>query len=77
LTWSWCDRTAYSSYAHLAHAGAPIADDTLNGGAALAGHDGSFLHAVSITLPLRTDRLMVEAPVPERFAGAPVARALA
>ncbi len=62
--------------AHLAHAGAPITGDTLYGGAPLPGHDGFFLHAVSITLPLRTDKLVVEAPVPERFTAALVACAL-
>jgi 23S rRNA pseudouridine1911/1915/1917 synthase len=52
--------------AHLAHVGAPITGDTLYGGAPLAGHDGFFLHAASIALPLR-DHLVAEAPPPHRF----------
>jgi len=63
--------------AHLAHAGAPITGDTLYGGAPLPGHDGFFLHAVSIALPLRTDKLVVEAPVPQRFTSALAVCALA
>jgi 23S rRNA-/tRNA-specific pseudouridylate synthase len=63
--------------AHLAHIGAPITGDTLYGGAALHGHDGFFLHAQSIALPLGGDQLVVEAPLPPRFASALVACALA
>jgi 23S rRNA pseudouridine1911/1915/1917 synthase len=63
--------------AHLAHVGAPITGDTLYGGAALHNLDGFFLHAASIDLPLGGDRLVVEAPVPERFTSALIACALA
>jgi 23S rRNA pseudouridine1911/1915/1917 synthase len=59
--------------AHLAHAGAPITGDTLYGGAPLAGHDGFFLHASSIALPLGADKIVVEAPLPDRFTRALVA----
>jgi 23S rRNA pseudouridine1911/1915/1917 synthase len=62
--------------AHLAHVGAPITGDTLYGGAVLPGHDGFFLHAVSITLPIHDDRLVVEAPIPDRFQHALAACAL-
>jgi 23S rRNA pseudouridine1911/1915/1917 synthase len=63
--------------AHLAHLGAPITGDVLYGGAPLHGHDGFFLHAASITLPLGADRLVAEAPLPARFHGALAACALA
>jgi len=63
--------------AHLAHAGAPITGDTLYGGAPLAGHDGFFLHAASITLPLGASKLVAEAPLPDRFTRALAACALA
>ncbi len=53
--------------AHLAHVGAPITGDALYGGAPLAGEDGFFLHALSITLPLGRERFTAEAPLPERF----------
>ncbi|HEY4240280.1 MAG TPA: RluA family pseudouridine synthase [Kofleriaceae bacterium] len=53
--------------AHLAFVGAPIAGDTLYGGAALAGFDGFFLHAARIELP---GPIVVEADVPARFAAA-------
>ena len=56
--------------AHLAHVGAPITGDTLYGGAALPGHDGFFLHAASVVLPLAGEQHMIEAPVPERFSAA-------
>jgi 23S rRNA-/tRNA-specific pseudouridylate synthase len=53
--------------AHLAHVGAPITGDALYGGAPLPHHDGFFLHAASITLPLGRERLVAEAPIPDRF----------
>lgn len=56
--------------AHLAHVGSPIVGDTLYGGTALPGIDGFFLHAASVTLPLGTERVHVEAPAPDRFAAA-------
>jgi len=56
--------------AHLAYAGAPLTGDALYGGAPLPGHDGFFLHAERIALPLGGDPLVVTAPVPERFARA-------
>jgi 23S rRNA pseudouridine1911/1915/1917 synthase len=62
--------------AHLAHVGAPITGDTLYGGAPLHGHDGFFLHAASITLPLGADQLVAEAPLPARFTSALVACAI-
>jgi 23S rRNA-/tRNA-specific pseudouridylate synthase len=62
--------------AHLAHVGAPITGDTLYGGAPLSGHDGFFLHAASITLPLGADSLVAEAPLPARFTSALAACAL-
>jgi 23S rRNA pseudouridine1911/1915/1917 synthase len=63
--------------AHLAHVGAPITGDTLYGGSPLAGHDGFFLHAVAIALPLHDGVLKVESPIPERFRTALVACAIA
>ncbi|HEX4418786.1 MAG TPA: RluA family pseudouridine synthase [Kofleriaceae bacterium] len=62
--------------AHLAHVGAPITGDTLYGGAPLHGHDGFFLHAVSITFPLGRERFTAEAPLPPRFTSALTACAL-
>jgi 23S rRNA pseudouridine1911/1915/1917 synthase len=62
--------------AHLAHLGAPITGDTLYGGAPLHGHDGFFLHAASITLPLGANQLVAEAPLPARFTSALAACAL-
>ncbi|HTR50846.1 MAG TPA: RluA family pseudouridine synthase [Kofleriaceae bacterium] len=59
--------------AHLAHVGAPIAGDTRYGGAALAGHDGFFLHAAKLELP---GAGVIEAPVPARFAAALAAAGL-
>jgi len=53
--------------AHLAHIGAPITGDALYGGAALPGHDGFFLHAVRVALPVGGDSMTIEAPEPERF----------
>lgn len=62
--------------AHLAHVGAPITGDTLYGGAALAGHDGFFLHAQRIVLPHGHEQLVIDAPLPDRFARARAACAL-
>ena len=56
--------------AHLAHVGAPLAGDTLYGGAALPGHPGFFLHAASITLPLADGPLTIDAPLPDAFLAA-------
>jgi 23S rRNA pseudouridine1911/1915/1917 synthase len=63
--------------AHLAHVGAPITGDVLYGGAPLPGHDGFFLHAASITLPLGRERLVADAPAPARFMRALAACGLA
>ena len=63
--------------AHLAHVGAPITGDALYGGAPLPGHDGFFLHAASITLPLGRERLVADAPPPVRFTRALAACGLA
>ena len=63
--------------AHLAHVGAPITGDALYGGAPLPGHDGFFLHAASITLPLGRERLVADAPMPVRFTHALAACGLA
>ena len=63
--------------AHLAHVGAPITGDTLYGGAPLPGHDGFFLHAASVALPLGREQHVIEAPVPDRFARALAACTLA
>jgi 23S rRNA pseudouridine1911/1915/1917 synthase len=62
--------------AHLAHVGAPITGDTLYGGRTLGEHDGFFLHAASIALPLGDDRVVVEAPLPDRFSRALAATGL-
>ena len=56
--------------AHLAHVGAPITGDALYGGAPLAGLEGFFLHAASITLPLGRERVIADAPIPVRFSRA-------
>jgi 23S rRNA pseudouridine1911/1915/1917 synthase len=56
--------------AHLACVGAPLTGDALYGGAPLPGHDGFFLHAERIALPLGGDPVVVTAPLPERFARA-------
>jgi len=56
--------------AHLAHVGSPITGDTLYGGKPLPGHEGFFLHAASITFPLGTERIRVDAHAPDRFAAA-------
>jgi 23S rRNA pseudouridine1911/1915/1917 synthase len=63
--------------AHLAHVGAPITGDALYGGAPLPGHDGFFLHAASITLPLGRERLIADAPTTVRFTRALAACGLA
>ena len=55
--------------AHLANVGSPIVGDTLYGGTALPGHDGFFLHAATIALPL-AEPLTLEAPLPDRFVAA-------
>lgn len=56
--------------AHLAHVGSPIAGDELYKGAPIEGHPGFFLHAVSIRLPVGSETLLIEAPLPARFAAA-------
>jgi 23S rRNA pseudouridine1911/1915/1917 synthase len=53
--------------AHLAHVGAPITGDVLYGGAPLTDEPGFFLHAISITLPIGREQLVIEAPIPTRF----------
>ena len=62
--------------AHLAHVGAPIAGDTLYGGTPVAGHDGFFLHASSLSLPFGGETLAIDAPLPARFAAAMAALGL-
>jgi 23S rRNA pseudouridine1911/1915/1917 synthase len=56
--------------AHLAHVGSPIAGDALYGGKPIPGHDGFFLHAASLRLPLGAETLALEASLPNRFAAA-------
>jgi 23S rRNA pseudouridine1911/1915/1917 synthase len=58
--------------AHLALAGAPIAGDVRYGGTPLSGDDGFFLHAARLALPAITggNAVVVDAPLPERFARA-------
>lgn len=56
--------------AHLAHVGSPISGDTLYGGAPLIGQNGFFLHALSITLPIGREPLVIEAAIPDRFTNA-------
>ena len=63
--------------AHLAHVGAPLTGDALYGGAALPGHDGFFLHAAQVTLPIGREPLVIDAPSPVRFTDALVACSLA
>ncbi len=53
--------------AHLAYVGAPIAGDALYGGAPVSGHDGFFLHASVIAVPVGDERVIIEAPSPQRF----------
>ena len=63
--------------AHLADVGAPLTGDALYGGAPLPGHDGFFLHAERVALPLGGEPLVVTAPVPDRFTRALAACGLA
>jgi 23S rRNA pseudouridine1911/1915/1917 synthase len=56
--------------AHLAYAGAPLTGDALYGGVPLPGHDGFFLHAERVELPLGGEPMVITAPLPERFARA-------
>lgn len=56
--------------AHLAHVGSPITGDTLYGGVALPDVEGFFLHAGHMTLLVGAERIVLDAPLPERFAGA-------
>lgn len=56
--------------AHLAHVGSPIAGDTLYRGKAIGDDSGFFLHAVSVKLPIGSETLAIEAPLPARFAAA-------
>lgn len=56
--------------AHLAHVGAPIAGDTRYGGTPVPGHDGFFLHAAWLRLPIGAEALAIEAPLPARFTAA-------
>lgn len=53
--------------AHLAHVGSPIAGDTLYGGKPLGDIEGFLLHAAKIAFPLGTEKIVVEAPLPQRF----------
>jgi 23S rRNA pseudouridine1911/1915/1917 synthase len=63
--------------AHLAHVGSPIVGDTLYGGKALPGVDGFLLHAARVAFPLGAEKLVVDAPLPQRFRDALVAAGLA
>ena len=56
--------------AHLAYVGSPITGDVLYGGAPVAGIDGFFLHAATVTFPIGAQQITVEAPLPERFLAA-------
>jgi 23S rRNA pseudouridine1911/1915/1917 synthase len=56
--------------AHLAHVGSPIAGDVLYGGRPVEGHPGFFLHAPMLKLPLGTETLAIESPMPARFLAA-------
>ncbi len=53
--------------AHLAHVGSPIAGDTLYGGKPLGELPGFFLHAAKISFPLGNEKVVIEAPLPQRF----------
>jgi 23S rRNA pseudouridine1911/1915/1917 synthase len=53
--------------AHLAHVGAPIAGDTLYGGKPIGDVQGFLLHAAKVAFPLGSDKVVVEAPLPQRF----------
>ena len=63
--------------AHLAHVGSPIAGDTRYGGKPVEGHEGFFLHAVSLRIPVGSEQLALEAPPPAHFAAALAALGLA
>jgi 23S rRNA pseudouridine1911/1915/1917 synthase len=56
--------------AHLANVGSPITGDELYGGAALEGHPGFFLHGARIELPVGSDRIVIDVPLPDRFTAA-------
>jgi len=56
--------------AHLAYVGSPITGDAIYGGAPLAGIEGFFLHAATVTFPLGAQQITVEAPLPPRFVDA-------
>lgn len=56
--------------AHLAYVGSPIAGDVLYGGKPIEGIDGFFLHGASVTFPLGTERIRIDAHPPDRFAQA-------
>jgi 23S rRNA pseudouridine1911/1915/1917 synthase len=56
--------------AHLAFVGAPIAGDTLYGGATVPDHAGFFLHAASLRVVLGTETVAIDAALPARFAAA-------
>jgi 23S rRNA pseudouridine1911/1915/1917 synthase len=62
--------------AHLAHVGAPIAGDTRYGGKPLGDIEGFLLHAAKISFPLGTEKLVIEAPLPQRFRDAIVTAGL-
>jgi 23S rRNA pseudouridine1911/1915/1917 synthase len=53
--------------AHLAHVGSPIAGDTLYGGKPLGELQGFFLHAAKVAFPLGGEKVVVDAPLPQRF----------
>ncbi|HEU4612090.1 MAG TPA: RluA family pseudouridine synthase [Kofleriaceae bacterium] len=63
--------------AHLAHVGSPIAGDTLYGGKPLGELPGFFLHAAKIAFPLGNEKVVIEAPLPQRFREALAAAGLA
>ncbi len=56
--------------AHLANVGSPITGDELYGGAALEGHPGFFLHGARIELPVGSERIVIDVPLPDRFTAA-------
>lgn len=63
--------------AHLAHVGSPIVGDTRYGGKPIEGHDGFFLHACLLRIPVGSEQLAIEAPMPARFAAVLAALGLA
>ena len=63
--------------AHLAHVGSPIAGDALYGGQPLGELPGFFLHAAKVAFPVGAEKLVVEAPLPQRFREALVLAGLA